>query len=60
MSVYTGDVVRFRNNYGNCNWEILERGKRRAILRIAGRPKSLPISTDTHNLRLATTKEKRR
>lgn len=60
MSIYTGDTVRFRNNYGNCNWEVLERGKRRAILRIEGKPHSLPISANVHILRLATPKEKRR
>jgi hypothetical protein len=59
MSIYRGDTVRFRNGYGSCNWEVLERGKRRAILRIEGRPRSLLISTNVHMLRLATPKEKR-
>lgn len=60
MGIYKGDTVRFRNNYGNCNWEVLERGKRRAVLRIEGRPDSHLINANVHILRLATTKEKRR
>jgi len=58
--IRTGDIVRFLDNYGDCYWVVLTRGKRRAELRTVGMPDGYVINTDLKNLTLSKPKEKRR
>lgn len=51
MSIHPDDTVKFLNNYGNCYWVVLERGKHKAKLRALGCPDGPVISAYVRDLK---------